>query len=193
MIEVGEERHVRLAEEISEVMEESARVRGTGISKRPPALIAQYIREGKALVAIGTDGTWAGFCYLNVFDNGRFVSSSGLIVSPQWRERGVAQELKIKLFELSRQQYPHASLIGITTSPAVMKINTKLGFYPTAFSDMPQEEAFWKGCSSCVNHDILARTNRKFCLCTAMRYDPKIPNSKLKVNTLNARSLIFEL
>jgi hypothetical protein len=48
LIEVGEERHVLLAEEISEVMEESARARGTGISKRSPALIAQYIREGKA-------------------------------------------------------------------------------------------------------------------------------------------------
>ena len=172
VIEVGTERHVWMAEEISGVMEESARVRGTGISKRPPELIAHYLREGKALVAIGDDGTWAGFCYLNVFDSGRFVSSSGLIVSPHWRDRGVAHQLKHRLFELSRNLYPNASLIGITTSPAVMKINTALGFYPTAFSDMPQDEAFWKGCSSCVNHDILLRTNRKLCLCTAMRYDP---------------------
>ena len=39
---------------------------------------------------------------------------------------------------------------------------------------MPQDEKFWKGCELCVNHDILNGTGRKFCLCTAMRFDPMI-------------------
>lgn len=173
IIEEGSVKHLPMAGEISKTMEESALARGTGISKRSPQLIEHYMLEGKALVATAADGSWAGFCYLNVFGDGRFVTSSGLIVSPKYRNRGLASLLKQKLFAVSRERYPQASLVGITTSPAVMKINTQLGFYPTAFSDMPQDESFWKGCASCVNHDILVRTQRKMCLCTAMRYDPR--------------------
>jgi hypothetical protein len=173
LIEIGSAKHIHMAEEISKTMEESALARGTGISKRSPQLITHYITEGQALVATDANGSWAGFCYLNVFGNGRFVTSSGLIVSPRYRDRGLARQLKRKLFEVSRQRYPQASLVGITTSPAVMKINTQLGLYPTSFADMPQDDGFWKGCETCVNHDILMRTNRKLCLCTAMRYDPK--------------------
>ena len=54
-----------------------------------------------------------------------------------------------------------------------MKINSELGFYPTTFSEMPKHENFWKGCEMCVNHDILKRAGRRFCLCTAMRFDPQ--------------------
>ncbi|AYB35392.1 GNAT family N-acetyltransferase [Chryseolinea soli] len=155
-------------------MEESAKARGTGIGKRSPETIANYIREGKALMAFHSDGRWAGFCYMNDFDNGAMVSNSGLIVAPEFREHGLATLLKKALFDLCREKYPEASVVGITTSAAVMKINTALGFYPTAFSEMPHDEKFWKGCELCVNHDILKRTGRKFCLCTAMRFDPTV-------------------
>ena len=41
--------------------------------------------------------------------------------------------------------------------------------------------AFWRGCQSCVNYDVLTRTNFKRCICTAMLYDPKEhPNEKLE-------------
>ena len=49
-----------------------------------------------------------------------------------------------------------------------MKINTDLGYKPVHFSELPQDEVFWKGCSSCPNYDILERTKRSMCLCTAM-------------------------
>ena len=164
--------HLHLATRIATTMEESAKARGTGIGKRSPETIANYIREGKALMAFHRDGRWAGFCYMNEFDNGAMVSNSGLIVAPEFREHGLATLLKKELFDLCRRKYPEANIVGITTSPAVMKINTALGFYPTAFSEMPRDEKFWKGCELCVNHDILKRTGRKFCLCTAMRFDP---------------------
>ena len=166
--------YLHLAPRIATTMEESAKATGTGIGKRSPETIANYIREGKALMAFHRDGRWAGFCYMNEFDNGAMVSNSGLIVAPEFREHGLATLLKKELFDLCRKKYPEASVVGITTSPAVMKINTALGFYPTAFSDMPRDEEFWKGCELCVNHDILKRTGRKFCLCTAMRFDPTV-------------------
>jgi hypothetical protein len=53
-----------------------------------------------------------------------------------------------------------------------MKINSDLGYLPTTFSELPVDDNFWKGCESCVNYDILTRTNGKICLCTGMIYDP---------------------
>ena len=34
------------------------------------------------------------------------------------------------------------------------------------------KDSIWKGCEACTNHDILVAKNRKFCICTAMLYDP---------------------
>jgi hypothetical protein len=61
-----------------------------------------------------------------------------------------------------------------------MKINSDLGYKPVTFSELTDDEAFWKGCQSCVNYDILQRTNRKHCLCTGMLYDPKWEEGKKK-------------
>ena len=40
--------------------------------------------------------------------------------------------------------------------------------------ELTDDEAFWKGCEGCINHDILVAKNRKFCICTAMLYDPAL-------------------
>jgi hypothetical protein len=53
-----------------------------------------------------------------------------------------------------------------------MKINTELGYRPATFAELTDDDSFWKGCQSCVNYDILTRTNRKMCLCTGMIMDP---------------------
>jgi len=55
-----------------------------------------------------------------------------------------------------------------------MKMNTELGYVPVTFNELTDDEAFWKGCEGCVNHDILMAKNRKFCICTAMLYDPSL-------------------
>jgi hypothetical protein len=170
IIREANEDDIKYSTLISSIMEESAKARGTGIGKRSPQVIAEHIREKRALLAFSQSGQWAGFCYMNLFDNGAFVSNSGLIVAVEFREHGLATLLKTRLFELCRKRYPNASIVGITTSAAVMKINTELGFTPTSFAKMPKEEKFWKGCEMCVNHDILRRTSRKYCLCTAMHF-----------------------
>ena len=54
-----------------------------------------------------------------------------------------------------------------------MKINSDLGYEPVTYSELTQDEAFWAGCKSCVNYDILMSKERKNCMCTAMIYDPK--------------------
>ena len=56
-----------------------------------------------------------------------------------------------------------------------MKMNSDLGFKPVTFADLTDDDAFWKGCQTCVNYDVLTRTNRKMCLCTGLLYDPTDP------------------
>jgi hypothetical protein len=164
---------INLAEEICKHMEESAKARGTGIAKRSPDYLIQKMLEGKAVIAQTTTGEFVGFCYIETWGHGKFVANSGLIVHPDHRKSGIASKIKEKVFELSRKKYPEAKIFGVTTSLAVMKINSSLGYKPVPFSELTDDDAFWKGCSSCVNYDILSRTNRKHCLCTGMLYDPK--------------------
>jgi hypothetical protein len=161
------------SEIITNEMEASAKARGTGIAKRSPAYIAQKMEEGKAVIAVTDDGQWVGFCYIETWSHGDYVANSGLIVSPAFRKSGVAKGIKHRIFELSREKYPNAKIFGLTTGLAVMKINSELGYEPVTYSELSQDEAFWAGCKSCVNYEILMSKDRKNCLCTAMLYDPK--------------------
>jgi len=173
IVQVAGEQHQHLAEAICKEMEESAKARGTGIAKRNPDYIRQKMREGKAILATTKGGEFAGFCYIETWGHEKFVSNSGLIVAPAFRKDGLATKIKQKAFELSRKKYPDAKLFGLTTSLAVMKINSDLGYEPVTFSELTDDADFWKGCSSCVNYDILTSRNHKMCLCTGMVYDPK--------------------
>lgn len=158
---------------ITDEMESSAKARGTGIAKRSPEYIEQKIDEGKAVIAVTREGEWVGFCYIETWSHGEYVANSGLIVSPEYRKSGIAKSIKKKIFDLSRQKYPEAKLFGLTTGLAVMKINSDLGYEPVTYSELTQDEAFWAGCKSCVNYEILMSKDRKNCMCTAMLYDPK--------------------
>lgn len=168
---VADESHVSFAQMICDEMAESAKARGTGIAKRSPDYIVQKIREGKAVIALSKEGEWAGFCYIETWE-GAYVANSGLIVAPKFRKSGLARAIKHRIFELSRTKYPDAKIFGLTTGLAVMKINSELGYEPVTYSELTQDEAFWAGCKSCVNYDILMSKGRKNCLCTAMLYDP---------------------
>ncbi|MGF1638503.1 MAG: GNAT family N-acetyltransferase [Cyclobacteriaceae bacterium] len=171
-IVVASEKHISYAEEICAVIEDSAQKRGTGIAKRSPLYIAQKMKEGKAVIALSKEGKFAGFCYIESWGTDqKYVANSGLIVVEEFRHAGLAMKIKKKAFDLSREKYPNCKLFGLTTSLAVLKINNELGYRPVTFSELTDDEAFWKGCQSCVNYDILTRTNRKHCLCTGMLYD----------------------
>lgn len=174
---VATEEHFPYAEIICTTIEEAARARGTGIAKRTPEYIRSKMSEGKAVIALhrADDGThsFGGFCYIETWSNKKYVANSGLIVVPEFRKSGLAKRIKRRILELSRQAYPEAKVFGITTSHAVMKINTELGYVPVPFSELTDDEEFWNGCRSCPNHDILTRTHRRLCLCTGMLYVDK--------------------
>jgi hypothetical protein len=175
IVRVATEHDVRFAEEICSTIEEAAKARGTGIAKRKPEYIQEKIREGKAIIALTDTDQFAGFCYIEAWGNDEdntYVANSGLIVKPDFRKDGLAKRIKKHAFLLSRKKFPNAKLFGITTSHAVMKINTDLGYVPAPFSELTDDDVFWSGCSSCPNYDVLMRTNRRMCMCTGMLYDP---------------------
>jgi GNAT superfamily N-acetyltransferase len=169
---IADERHTGYAEQICREMETSSRIRGTGIAKRSASYIQEKMLEGKAVIALDEDGTWAGFCYIETWEDGEYVANSGLIVSPDYRNMGLAKRIKEQIFALSRYRFPNAKLFGLTTGLAVMKINTSLGYAPVTYSELTHEEQFWNGCKSCVNYQILVSKDFKNCLCTAMLFDP---------------------
>ena len=167
----AEEQHAVYAERICQLIYESALQRGTGIAKRSPEYIAAKIKGGKAVVALDGEKL-IGFSYIECWEHGDFVATSGLIVDPEYRHMGLAERIKRRTFELARRRFPYAKLFSITTSLPVMKLNSRMGYVPVTFSELTEDDEFWKGCEGCRNYDILQRNERRMCLCTGMLYDP---------------------
>ncbi len=169
---VADESHIKYVDTILQTIADAAKVRGTGIAKRSPEYVATKMREAKAVIAL--DGErFAGFSYIETWGNKHYVTTSGLIVHPDYRGLGLAKRIKNLTFTLARVRWPHAKIFSLTSGSAVMTMNTQLGYHPVTFNDLTDDEAFWRGCQGCINHDVLVRTGRKFCICTAMLFDPE--------------------
>ena len=173
-VKFAEPTEAKYAEQIVNMIYESALQRGTGIAKRTPEYIAQKITSGKSVVALHGEKL-VGFSYIESWGHGDFVATSGLIVDPEYRHLGLAGAIKAKTFQLARLRFPFAKLFSITTSLPVMKLNSRMGYKPVTFSELTDDKEFWEGCQGCRNYDILQRNNRRMCLCTGMLYDPKQP------------------
>ncbi len=172
-ISVAGEEHLTYVGEIEKAILEASKVKGTGLAKRSKEYLRAKIVEGKAIIAVSPEKELAGFCYIESWGHEKFVANSGLIVMEKFRGNGLAGKIKEEAFKLSRKLFPGAKMFGLTTSLAVMKINSSLGYVPVTLSELTQDDEFWKGCQSCAYYDILFRTNRTHCLCTAMLYDPQ--------------------
>jgi len=178
--------HEIYVDTILETIAEAAKVRGTGIAKRTHEYVATKMKEAKAVIALRkSDGRFAGFSYIETWGNKQYVTTSGLIVHPDFRGLGLAKRIKDMTFTLARTRWPHAKIFSLTSGAAVMKMNTELGYKPVTFAELTDDESFWRGCEGCINVDVLHRTDRKYCICTGMLFDPteqlpaKIPETVL--------------
>ncbi|MBC7531731.1 MAG: GNAT family N-acetyltransferase [Oligoflexus sp.] len=171
VIRVASESDAIFASKICDEMEASAKARGTGIAKRSPLYLAEKMRKAQAYIAL-VDHDVAGFCYTESWSDGAYIANSGLIIFPAFRMSGLARDLKNFAFQESRKANPHAKFFGLTTSLAVMNINSELGYRPVTFSELTKDDDFWDSCKSCVNYTTLQSKDRKNCLCTAMLFDP---------------------
>ncbi len=191
-ITVAGEDHLVFVPDIEKAILEAAEVKGTGLAKRSREYLTSKITEGKAVIAISPDGQFAGFCYIESWGHEKFVANSGLIVLEKYRGNGLAMGIKAEAFRLSRKLFPGAKMFGLTTSLAVMKINSAIGYVPVTLSELTKDDEFWKGCQSCSYYDILFRTNRTHCLCTAMIYDSdkaRKNGKKVKVRKIIKKSI----
>lgn len=141
------------------------------IARRAPDFLASKIRGGKAAVAF-LDGELVGFGYWSDWEGGRFVSHSGLVVRPELRGLGVGHRLKEILFATSRERFPDAATMSLTTSPQVRAMNLRLGFEPCSFDDMTTDPAFWEGCRTCRNYAEVRREGLR-CCCEPMLRRPR--------------------
>ncbi len=170
---VADPSHERYVDTILDTMAEAAKVRGTGIARRSHEYLATKMRETKAVIALAGD-RFAGFSYIETWGNKHYVTTSGLIVHPDYQGLGVAKSIKDMTFTLARTRWPFAKIFSLTSGSAVMRMNTQLGYLPVTFADLTDDEAFWRGCEGCINVDVLRRTGRKYCICTGMLYDPAL-------------------
>jgi len=158
------------AEALCGIIEETAKIKGTGIAIRQADYIIRKMEDDKAIIALDGDKA-IGFCYIESWEGQKYVANSGLIVHPAYRKTGLARKIKLATFKLSKEKFPNAKLFGLTTSLAVMKINSDLGYRPVTFSELTKDQTFWDGCKTCPNFDILQRTEKSLCLCTGMVCD----------------------
>jgi len=169
---VADASHEKYVDTILETIESAAKVRGTGIAKRTHEYLFTKMKEAKAVIALAGE-TFAGFSYIETWGNKQYVTTSGLIVHPDFRGRGIAKKIKDLTFTLARTRWPHAKIFSLTSGAAVMAMNTQLGYKPVTFAELTDDEAFWRGCEGCINVDVLKRTGRKYCICTGMMFDPE--------------------
>lgn len=168
---VATEAHLPYAHDVVQALLDASKAKGTGLATRSLDYIQSKIREGKAVIALHGE-RFAGFCYIESWEHERYVATSGLIVLPAYRGHGLASAIKKEAFHLARRKFPTAKMFGLTTSLAVMRINSALGFVPVTFTELTSDQAFWKGCESCQYYDVLVRSGNKNCLCTGMIFDP---------------------
>lgn len=187
-ITIASAAHMKYLPEVEHALLEASFQKGTGIAIRSNTYLTEKIMEGKAVIAYSKEGKWAGFCYIESWGHNKYVANSGLIVASEFRGMGLANEIKKRALERSAELFPGAKLFGLTTSLAVMKINSGLGYKPVTFSELTDDDQFWKGCETCPYYDILVRTKRDDCLCTAMIMDPaedKRVNGKAQLSGKN--------
>jgi GNAT superfamily N-acetyltransferase len=140
------------------------------IAVRSEELLRSKISTGRAVVALCAEEL-VGFAYYSEWEGGRFLSHSGLVVSPDMRGEGLARALKTALLETSRERHPNATVMSLTNTTEVIALNSSLGFRPVSFDEMTQDEGFWQGCETCRNWIEIQSSGEK-CCCQGMILTP---------------------
>ena len=165
-IEVRESRSedVHLASAASELIAASAA--DNDIALRTPEWLRTKIEKGRAAVALRAGGL-VGFGYWSDWEEGRWVSHSGLVVHQDLRGHGLGRRLKMILFDSSRRALPRAKLMSLTTSPEVKKLNLSHGFRVVPLEQLTTDPAFWEGCQACRNYAAV-KARGEICCCEGM-------------------------
>lgn len=160
---------VRYAEAASALIDQASAE--FDIAKRTPEWLAAKIRARRAAIALA-GGELVGFGYWSAWENDTFISHSGLVVRSDYRGTGLGRDLKMVLFDSSRRRLPEASLMSLTTSPQVRKLNLSLGFEIVPLEQLTKDPAFWEGCRTCRNYEEVQARGQQ-CCCEGMLLRPE--------------------
>ncbi len=145
------------------------------IARRSPEWLAPKIARRHAALALLPDGRGGselvGFGYWSEWEGGKFISHSGLVVRPDLMGMGLGKRLKLVLFESSKRVYPRATLMSLTTSPQVRRMNLDLGFRIVPLERLTKDPAFWEGCKTCRNYAAV-QARGEICCCEGMILEP---------------------
>ena len=125
---VADTSHEKYVDLINDTIRDAARKRGSGIAERTHEYGAAKMREGKAVLALDPSkqgelgDTFAGFSYIETWGNKAYVTTSGLIVHPDYQGRDISKRIKDHTFTLARVRWPHAKIFSLTSGDAVMKM-----------------------------------------------------------------------
>lgn len=179
IIKISDKNDLKYVNEVVDLLEKESQVIGAGFAVRTSDYIEDKIRKGLSIIAVDkSNSEFVGFIYIETWQHNKYVANSGLVVSENYRGKGIGRKLKEKSFELSRRLYPNSQLLDLTTSLAVIKINSSLGYEPVEYDQLTKDDDFWMECETCMYYDVLVRTNRINCLCEAMLYDPSKRKNK---------------
>lgn len=171
IISIPSEEHIPFSQKIENLLKEAATEKSRGLNIKKRDYISEKILSGNAIIAT-QNGELAGFCYLRRREKANYVSISGIVIMPKYRKTGLSKRIIDKAFELARTKYPEAKLFSLTTSPAFMRANSKLGYKPVNYSRLGTSDEFWAACSDCLNYGTLKSNNHTRCLCSAMLFNP---------------------
>lgn len=172
-VTVATEAHIIYIKDILAAIYEASQVPGNSIVMRDPDYLALKMREGKAVIALCDDGSFAGFCYLECWQDEQFLANSGMIVKPEYRGQGLATRIKQEIVRVCHEMFPDAAIFGITKSEAIKKISLRLGFEEVPYTEITTDPKFWKGCDTCRHYDELLANGGRSCHCTALILKPQ--------------------
>lgn len=145
-------------EDIIKEINRSAKERETGIEDRTVGYLKRKINERFAIIIIDrTNGKWAGFSSLEVWNHDKYASNTALIIRPEYRGLGLVKVLKSEIVTLARESFPGAKLFSLTANQAVIKANKSLGYVEVPFSKILEDPEFTEGYESEVDYFGLMR------------------------------------
>jgi len=170
VVRVADEPDAVHADAAAALIDEAAREHD--VARREAQFLRAKLATGRAAVALsGTGSELVGFGYWSEWEDGRFVSHSGLVVRPDHRGMGLGRRLKLVLFDASRRRFPAAALMSLTSSQEVKALNRSLGYRVVPLERLTIDPVFWEGCETCRRvAEVRARGER--CCCEAMLFEP---------------------
>lgn len=140
-------------DDIINEINQSARLRKTGIEDRTVGYLKRKINERFGIIVIDkTSNEWAGFSCLEVWNHDKYVSNTALIIRPKYRGKGLLKIIKRKIVDLAKESFPDAKLFSLSANASVLKVNKDLGYKEVTFDSLRQDILFIEGNESEVDY-----------------------------------------